>query len=223
MKKQKETYEQCPQKRLYILVLGIIIILLVASFALYVLYRSKNEYSYFWYSLMGFGLSIFNVFLVFYVIERKIKFFDKYYLEYYLFIPVKKVYYSGIKYISLSDASYFYFSGRGFTNYWEAKKIFYDDGIKIKKQRAQIMIHKENFPIDKLSANMTGDDVWRLGYYEKQTCLAGLFEEDCLEKLLLHTECKFYVIGNTYSRFKKEFDTLFAKHPEFQQRMVVVV
>ena len=223
MKKQKETYVQSPQKNILIYILiAIAVVALAVSVVLYYIYRNVNEYSYFWYALMAFAFFVFSIFLVFFVFERKIRFFDRYYLEYYLFIPLKKISYSEIKYISLSDASYYYFTGRGLLNYWEANKVFYRDGEKIKKQRAQIMVHKENFPIEKLSANMTGDDVWRLGYYEKQTYLAGLFENDCLEKLLLHTECKFYVIGGTYSKFKKELDYLFAKYPEFQQRMIVV-
>jgi len=105
---------------------------------------------------------------------------------------------------------------------------YYDNIIKqnnekIKKQRAQIMVHKENFPIEKLTSKMTGKDVWMLGYYEKQSYLCGLFENECLEELLIRTDCKFHIIAGVYSRFKKELDTLFVEHPEFQQRMIVVM
>lgn len=224
MEKQSKSYIQRPQKTALICAFAVLSALfLVGAVILYCLYRNEREQDYYWYFLMALMLSVCGVLLLIAVIERRIKFFDGYYTEYYLFIPLRKIRYGDIKYISLSGASYYYFNGSGLLDYWEAYGVFEDDGRKIKKQRVQIMAHKDKFPVEKLTGNMTGNDVWRLGYYEKQSYMAGLFENKCLEELLTRTECKFYVMAGVYSKFKKELDSLFYKHPQLQQRMTVVM
>lgn len=218
---QRKSYQICARNPLHYISIIIGFISIVASMIFYILYK-KGIVEHIEYSIMILAVFAFCILVFFSTKEFSIRFYDSYYIEYALFIPLKKVKYDEIKYISLSNASYRYYTPHGFNFYWQANKYIFRNGVKIKIPRAQIMVHKVEYPIENVTKDMTSYDIWEIGYEKNLTRLAGLFENQCLENLLMHTKCKLYVIGSVYFRFKNEFDFLFTKHPEFQQRMIVV-
>ena len=218
---QRKSYQTCARNPLHYISTIVGFISIVTSMMFYILYK-KGIVEHIEYSMMILGLFAFCILVFFSTKEFSIRFYNSYYIEYALFIPCKKVKCDEIKYISLSNASYRYYTPHGFNFYWQANKNIFQNGVKIKIPRAQIMVHKAEYPIENVTKDMTSYDIWKIGYEKNLMRLAGLFENQCLENLLMHTKCKFYVVGCTYYRHKKEFDNLFAKHPEFQQRMIVV-
>lgn len=221
MNGKRKSYQICARNPLHYISVILGMISFIISILLYFLYK-REMVEHIEYSMMMLAVVAFCVLVFFSTMEYNIKFFDNYYIEFAFFIPIKKVKYDEIEYISLSNASYRYYTSHGFNFYWQANKKVIQNGIKIKIPRAQIMVHKKEYPIKNVTKDMTSYDIWEMEYDKKLTRLAGLFENQCLENLLMHTKCKLYVIGSVYFRFKNEFDFLFTKHPEFQQRMIVV-
>lgn len=144
---------------------------------------------------------------------------DKFIQLWYLSFTFKKIRYSDINSICVSNAAY----NNGFSRYDTIFPMMYKSKDREKVLKTVfpfITLHKPDYPIHKLNSGMYSRDLYNLDD-EEIFCL-GICWFDSFKELLNHTNCPVYVLEDVYLRFKGMFDMIFMQYNDDNSRFYII-
>lgn len=150
----------------------------------------------------------------------KYSYFEKYIKISSTLLPSKKIVYSSVCAVVISNASYNNGYGYGINgNIPMQYRVKRDDGCR-NITYPFITLHKPQYPIDKIKKGMSSRDLFVINS-DKIYCL-GICWDDSFNELLKHAECPVYILEDVYLRFKEQFDNAFCAHKENINRFYIV-
>lgn len=174
-------------------------------------------------SVVFFGIfAVFAVFLLsmFFVSEEKYACLSSAIGIYFLGIRLKKIKFSDIKSITISNASFN-------TGYLGAPILSCRKNTETgeKFPYPHILIYPENAPFRKYRAGMNSYQIYKLSAsepWENEPYSLGICWFAPFAEIVQKTSCPVYVLQDVYAREKESFDKVFSEKSGLSERLVVV-
>ena len=176
-------------------------------------------------SVVCFGLfAVLAVFLLsmFFVAEEKYACLSSAIGIYFLGIRIKKIKFSDIKSITISNASF----NTG-TGYLGAPILSCRKNTETgeKSPYPHILIYPADAPFRKYRAGMNSYQIYELSAsepWENEPYSLGICWFEPFAEIVQKTSCPVYVLQDVYAREKKSFDKVFSEKSGLSERLVVV-
>lgn len=135
-------------------------------------------------------------------------------------ISYKRIEYSLISTIVISNASYNNGYGYGINGNIPMQYTVKGNNKHNKITFPFITLHKSQYPVDKIKKGMSSRDLFMLNS-DKIYCL-GICWFDSFQELLEYSNCSVYLLEDVYLRFKGQFDVVFSEYNGNLDRFYII-